>query len=180
MLNPLRVIRQFLTPYTIALAPAPFGYLSPWAPTSTHAFTITASHDTWHPSNQTRSLVLVIDHPDVIWTVVAFDAHVLSWSLDSNPLPHMARHHVKEASFYGVSQWTLPLEIAATTPDEKPELKVSFQGITERGMWPGKKNEGRGLLSMDLFERIDEWMDKREDAVYDTMLLGVVGGVVTV
>lgn len=116
----------------------------------------------------------------MIWTVIAFDAHVLSWSLDDNPIPYRARHHVKEASFYGIDKWSLDLVLNATAPGERPELEVSFQGIQERGMWPGKKAEGGQLDSMKLFAEMDEWLDDAFERSYDTLMLGIVGGVVTI
>jgi hypothetical protein len=121
-----------------------------------------------------------MDHPGLIWTVVAFDAHVLSWSLDNNPVSHYARHHVKEASFYGVDRWKFDVVVNATAPGEKPLLHIDFQGIQERGMWPGKKKERRGLLSMRLFEQLDHWLDQRTRGAYDTLMMGIVAGAVTV
>lgn len=141
------------------------------------SFELNTIHDTWHQSNNTRSLTLEINHPGLIWTVIAFDAHVLSWSLDDHPLPHRARHHVKEASFYGVDKWSLDLVINGTTAGEKPMLEVSFQGIQEKGMWPGKMAEGGELDSMKLFAKMDEWLDRTYERAYDTLMLGIVGGV---
>lgn len=134
----------------------------------------------WHPSNNSRSLTLVMDHPGLIWTVIAFDAHILAWSLDNNPVSHYTRHHVKEASFYGVNRWTIDLVVNATVPGKKPLLRIDFQGIQERGMWPGKKADGQGLLSMKLFEELDAWLDDRTGGAYDTMMMGIVADTVTV
>lgn len=154
----------------------PAGYASPW----TGSFRVSTERDVWHSSNNSRSLTLVVDHPGVIWTVIAFDAHVLSWSLDNNPVSYYARHHVKEASFYGVDRWTLDLVVNATAPDEKPLLHIDFQGIQERGMWPGKKTERHGLLSMKLFEQLDQWLNERTRGAYDTLMMGIVAGAATV
>jgi len=43
--------------------------------------------------------------------VIAFDAHVLKWTLNDNPPDEFARHHIKEASFYGQDTWTVDLTI---------------------------------------------------------------------
>lgn len=166
---------QFLTPYTVPIE-APKGYLSPWA----GSFRISTEKDVWHPSNNSRSLTLIMDHPGLIWTVIAFDAHVLSWSLDNSPPPYYTRHHVKEASFYGVDRWTADLVVNATVPDEKPVLRIDFQGVQERGMWPGKKTDGQGLLSMELFKELDHWLENRTGGAYDTLMMGIVAGTVAV
>jgi len=168
---------QFLTPYKVAI-PAPDSYISPWA----GRFKVTAVNDSLDVLQNTRSLTLQVDHPGLIWTVVAFDAHVLSWSLDDFPTPHQTRHHVKEASFYGVDTWTLDLVIqlplnstSSTGSFDDRGLVVNFIGIEERGMWPGKKAEREGP-AMDLFEKIDKWLfDEMSDSV-DAMFLGCVGG----
>lgn len=61
---------------------------------------------------RTRRVKLEVRHPGLIWTVIAFDAHVLEWNLDERPPDEYARHRVKEASFYGVDTWTLDMVIA--------------------------------------------------------------------
>ena len=50
--------------------------------------------------------------PTKVSIAVAFDAHVLKWSLDNNPPDEYARHHIKEASIYGHNVWTA--DFAAT------------------------------------------------------------------
>jgi len=135
-------------------------------------------NDVVNKVDNTRNLTLKINHPGIIWTAVAFDAHVLSWDLDNNPPPKTARHHIKEASFYGTDSWTLSMVIK-TTPGESTGLPVNFMGIQEKGMWPGKKHEGFGF-TMNLFERMDQWITERTDDSVDAMLLGCVAGVAVV
>lgn len=104
--------------------------------------------------------------------MIAFDADVLSWSLGSPPPPGMQRHHIKEASFYGVDEWSLDLVVRGTAP-----LSVSFVGIGERAMWPGKKHEPEGP-AMDLFRELDPWIDRKTGNAVDALLIGCYGGVV--
>lgn len=117
----------------------------------------------------------------MVLLVVAFDAWVVNWSLDSPPPDEYTRHHVKEASFYGTDEWELKLEIRmpnlATGGVIPPPLKVNFVGIEEKGMWPGKKNDRLGP-AMDVFERMDGWFEKNKAGAADVMLLGCVAGVV--
>jgi hypothetical protein len=117
--------------------------------------------------------------------VIAFDAHVLQWTLDDAPPDGYARHHIKEASFFGVDRWSVDLVLqgpAATEP-----LTINFIGIDESAMWPGKKKAARALSSgntshatMDMFERLDDWLMRETHGRVDAMLVGTVGGVVKV
>lgn len=173
----------------------------------------TAINDVVDKETGTRKLTLKIDHPEVIWTgtvplppspstvfwkasntitspssrstAIAFDAHVLEWTLDNNPPNEYARHHVKEASFYGVHTWTIDL-VYKLPPSalESPSshlLKIHFSGIKEKAMWPGKKSEKeKGGRAMALFEDLDEYIENRFGGTVDGMLIGCLGGVVTV
>jgi hypothetical protein len=117
--------------------------------------------------------------------VVAFDAHVLRWTLDDAPPNEYTRHHIKEASFFGVDRWSVDLVLEGTSP-----LTINFIGIDEAAMWPGKKvsasaaakaDEVQGGHSMmTLFERLDGWLTRETHSQVDAMLLGTVGGVVAV
>jgi len=166
---------QFLTPFGLDL-PHPEGYASPWL--STDKFKVSVENDLLDTDAGTRSMTLVIDHPGIIWTVIAFDAHVLAWGLDDKPPTEYTRHHVKEASFYGVDRWTLHLVTKVTpgTPEES-QLKVNFMGILEKGMWPGKIAEREGP-AMDLFENLSQWFETETGGSVDALMVGCVAGVV--
>jgi hypothetical protein len=112
-----------------------------------------------------------------IWTAIAFDAHVLKWTLDNNPPDEYARHHIKEASFYDVDTWNLDLVIKI--PDSgRRSITVNYVGIKEKAMWPGKmKEKAEGGRAMALFEDLDNWL---EAGTVDATLLGCVGGSVDV
>jgi hypothetical protein len=117
--------------------------------------------------------------------VVAFDAHVLRWTLDDAPPNEHTRHHIKEASFFGVDRWSVDLVLEGTAP-----LTINFLGIDEAAMWPGKKAAASvaakaggaqdGYPMMTLFERLDDWLMRETHGRVDVMLLATVGGVVTV
>ncbi|KAG8991503.1 hypothetical protein FRB90_001316 [Tulasnella sp. 427] len=171
------LVQNFLTPYKIPL-PKPINYASPFAET----FTITAVHDVFNYRLNTRLLTLVIDHPGIIWTAIAFDAEVLEWSLDTPPLKGFQRYHFKEASFYGTTQWKLDLVLSV--PPRHPErskLTVDFMGIIEKGSWPGKKLDKHPVSpGIQLLEKLDEHLFKSTDDSVDAMLLSCVGGQVIV
>ncbi|KAI9572020.1 hypothetical protein HD554DRAFT_2016273 [Boletus coccyginus] len=171
----------FLSPFKIDLPLDP-AYVAPWPPEE--QFRVTALNDTINEQAGTRKLTLWIDHPGIIWTVIAFDAHVLEWTLDNNPPNEFARHHIKEASFYGTDTWTVSMTIKhppvrdeeSATTDTGTALKVDFIGIQEKRMWPGKKAESDGSQAMKLFRAFDEWIEERTGGSVDPMLLGCVRG----
>lgn len=97
---------------------------------------------------------------------------------NKNPPDEYVRHHVKEASFYGVDTWFIDLvyKLPSSTPDSPSShlLRIHFSGIKEKAMWPCKKGEkDKGGRAMALFA------DKFGGTV-DVLVLGCLGGVVTV
>ena len=119
------------------------------------------------------------------FAAVAFDAHVLKWTLDDNPPDEYARHHIKEGSFYGHDTWTMDMVIKLKPAhDGAPEdgsVKVNFMGIHEKAMWPGKRAEkALGGRAMKLFEDLDGWLERETGGTVDALLLGCVGGVAVV
>ncbi|THU88630.1 hypothetical protein K435DRAFT_866100 [Dendrothele bispora CBS 962.96] len=182
--DPMFPFSLFLTPYKVPLT-MDIGYTSPWTAPGTK-FSITAEEDLVDLSTGTRSLKLRVYHPGLIWTVIAFDAHVLKWNLDDNPPNEYTRHHVKEASFYGKDTWSIDLvvKIPNSGRAEDAGILVNFIGLQEQGMWPGKralledkgldKNIGSTLL---MFRDLDRWIEERTEGGIDAMLLGCVAGV---
>ena len=172
------------------------GYVSPWV--KEQAFVVSAVNDVKDLVAGTRSLTIKVDHPGLIWTsasflfsilrnstkrlppsAIAFDAHVLKWSLDDSPPNEHARHHVKEASFYGTDTYTFDMVIKLTDGDSG--LSVNFIGVQEKGMWPGKKSvKAEGGLAMRLFEEFDSWLDVKMGGTVDALLMGCVAGSVVV
>ena len=122
-------------------------------------------------------------------SAIAFDAHVLEWTLDNNPPDEYARHHIKEGSFYGHDVWTVDLLVkfpppppppasSSTDDDVSGKIRVDFVGIHEKAMWPGKKAEkAEGGRAMQLFEEFDVWLEEKTGGTVDATLLGCVGGV---
>ena len=119
----------------------------------------------------------------IAWIAIAFDAHVLNWTLDNNPPDEYARHHIKEASFYGEDTWSVDLVLDLRGDEQlaREGLKVNFVGIKETAMWPGKKGEKeKGGEAMKLFENLDGWIEREMQGTVDMTLLGCVGGVVVI
>jgi hypothetical protein len=182
----------FLTPYKVPLA-VDRNYRSQW--TADHRFSVSAINDVRDTDAGTRSLTLEVKHPGLIWSgtftpsvakrcsefpfaVIAFDAHVLRWTLDNHPPDEHDRHFIKEASFYGIDTWSVDLVIKSppnATDDET--LLVNFIGLAEKGMWPGKKAvKAEGGPAMELFEELDQWLDDKSGGTIDALFMGCVGG----
>ncbi|KAI0766101.1 hypothetical protein BD413DRAFT_605949 [Trametes elegans] len=165
----------FLTPYKLDL-PLRAEHQDPIE----HGFTVTAENDTTDDVAGTRSFTLVVTHPGIIWTAVAFDAHVLEWTLDNNPPDEHARHHIKEGSFYGHDTWSVDL-VTKLAPNASARVAVDFVGIHEKAMWPGKRAEkALGGRAMALFEEFDGWLERETAGTVDAMFLGCVAGVAVV
>jgi len=166
---------SFLSPYKFDLPIKPEYIDAP-----EHDFSVSAINEVVDKAAGTRSFTLVVRHPGIIWTAVAFDAHVLKWTLDDNPPDEYVRHHIKEASFYGVDSWSVDLVVKLPV-DGDAGVKVDFVGIHEKAMWPGKKAEKEhGGRAMKFFEEFDDWLEKESAGTVDALLLGCVGGVATV
>jgi len=162
------------------------GYVSPWV--KEQAFVVSDVNDVKDLFAGTQSLTTKADHPGLIWTsafpffdfyahrltdttpAIALDAHVLKWSLDDSPPDEHARHHVKEASFYGTDTYTFDMVIKLT--DDDPGLSVNFIGVQEKGMWPGEESvKAEGGLTMWLFEELDSWLEVETGGTVDALLM---------
>lgn len=113
---------------------------------------------------------------------MAFDAHVLHWSLDDNPPDENARHHIKEASFYGQDTYSFNIVIKEhASPQGGEKLRIDFVGMQEKGIWPAKRALGaNGGIAMELFQELDPWLDKWTHGTVDALLMGCVIGMVNI
>ncbi|KEI41749.1 uncharacterized protein L969DRAFT_15765 [Mixia osmundae IAM 14324] len=188
-------VSQFLLSYEVPLPPAPASYHSPWAET----FKIYAKDSRLNAVKQQRSLTIVIDHPGIIWSVIAFDGDVVAWDLPSPAERGHVRHHVKEASSYGNDKWTLDLTLQLDQPafeaaqrqsqrlkgqrgdvseaDEAlASLRIDFSGLDEQGMHPATSQNSAEKPGVAFFHQLDAALPANVDA----MLLTAVGGVVRI
>ena len=57
-------------------------------------------------------------------------------------------------------------------------LLVNYIGVLEKGMWPAKKAvKAQGGNAMQLFEKLDEWLDEKTGGTVDALFMGCVAGV---
>jgi len=116
--------------------------------------------------------------------VIAFDAHVLKWSLDDNPPDEYARHHIKEGSFYGSDTYSFDMIVKispSSTSGSDQGILVNYVGLQEKAVWPAKKSvKAEGGVSMVLFEEFDTWLENKTGGTVDALLVGCVAGVTVI
>ncbi|GAA5957518.1 hypothetical protein JCM3765_001166 [Sporobolomyces pararoseus] len=129
-------------------------YVSSWS-----NFKVVVEKSSLDVVNMRRSLDLVLEHPGVIWPVIAFEADVVSWDLPKSPERGLIRHHVKSVSSYGINRFPLSLTIQLDSDsfsaalrqeqrfknqrtdqsfqDEKlGSLRIDYSGLDPLGMYP--------------------------------------------
>lgn len=199
-------VSAFLTPYKFQLPTPPSHstkYAAP-APEAAH-FTVKAKNEHLDLDAGTRSLTLEMSHPNVIWSVVAFDAEILSWNLPSSPPEGYQRHHIKSVARHGIYTWSVDLVlrlqpdaveaakkrsglfkkssngrlIKGKTEERDPSrLCIDASGLVADEMFPQHKEvvQGGDRPAMENFVRMDKFMQEKHPEV-DVMMLTVVAGV---
>jgi hypothetical protein len=98
--------------------------------------------------------------------------------LDDNPPDEYARHHIKEASYYGQDTYSVNMVIKDWPVSSSPgneKIRIDFVGMQEKGIWPAKKALGAdGGIAMELFEQLDPWLDQHTHGTVDALLMGCV------
>lgn len=149
-------------------------YVSPWVDT----FKIVVLQSKLDYIQQQRTLSIAIDHPGIIWTVIAFTADVVSWDLPQNPLRGLERHHIKEVSGFGVDRWTLNMTLALSASEfevalsneqilkgQRPkisasdqrglanqrhgQLRIDFSGLDQMGLFPAREKPKRAGVGQE-------------------------------
>jgi hypothetical protein len=100
-----------------------------------------------HPGLVSRPTSRHTDFGRLIWTNVAFDADVVSWDLSALPDRGRIRHHIKEASGYGIDEWSLSLTIQLNDAEFEGALKQSQIRKGQRG--GSASDHPQGFLRID-------------------------------
>jgi hypothetical protein len=105
-----------------------------------------------------RSFSIVCLSPSYTWTVIAFDGHVVNWSIkDEEPLPTSSHYVVRHVSGYGNDGWTMDLSIKVPEQDRKKaeagNYKIRFEFTAlEKEAFAGRGEErlidGVGIMSV--------------------------------
>ncbi|CDR98784.1 uncharacterized protein SPSC_00911 [Sporisorium scitamineum] len=146
-------VSAFLTPYKFQLPSPPTGFSTKYAAPAAEAnhFTVKATDEVIDLEAATRSLTLEMNHPGVIWSVVAFDAEILSWNLPSAPPEGYQRHHLKSVARHGIYTWSVDLVLRLPTdalPAAKLRTTASGSGIVSKLKKSAAQSSGR-LVKVD-------------------------------
>lgn len=199
-------VSNFLTPYKMRLPmPQPS---SPWTLPGGAEFLPQASNEQIDWQAGTRRLTLTLRRPNLIWSVMAFDADILEWDLPSPPPQGMQRHHLKEVARHGIDEWSVDLllrlspEATATGPSgvekrnanpirvqdgiparDPTKLWIDYSALVGEAMWPqaARLDQDKRQLypSIDVLEELDHVLNRTHPEV-DGMLLSVVAAVAEV
>ncbi|KAI9484020.1 MAG: hypothetical protein EXX96DRAFT_560529 [Benjaminiella poitrasii] len=89
-------------------------------------------NDSYDPETAIRSFSILCLSPSYTWTVLAFDGHVVGWSIaGEEPLKRPAHYVVRHVSGYGNDGWSLDLSIKVPEQDRpkaaRGEWKMPFE-----------------------------------------------------
>ena len=144
---------QFLNSFKVDL---PFVQDQSDAVTKLEVIGEVASSETLQDGSSLIHVSIQVDHPGLIWTVVSFDADIVSWSLPT-PEVGLKRHHIRQVAVHGT--WSHTLEMTVKLQAGAPrELMLDFVGVDELGVWPAKAKNPRSLEreSIRLFKRLEQ------------------------
>ncbi|KAK4057683.1 hypothetical protein OIO90_001331 [Microbotryomycetes sp. JL221] len=187
-------VSQFLTTYKVPLPHAEATYQSPFK----NSFTVKATRSVLNSIKRTRTLDIEMQHPGIIWPVVAFNGDVISWDLPKPPARGHIRHHVKSVAAYGVDLFKLSVVFELTAEEfdaairenqrdknqrgdvnardrQLGRIKVDFSGLDATGMYPASSWHAESSTKPGM--RFFEQFEKRLPDEVDSMLLSAVAGV---
>ncbi|WBW73084.1 ER metallopeptidase Erm1 [Schizosaccharomyces osmophilus] len=107
--------------------------------------------------NGVANVTVTVDYPGLIWTVLSFDADLISWSLPELP-KYVRRHHIREVSAYGINSYSFNMSYV-----DEP-IFFDFVGLDAIGHYPSKFEEGEHRPSMRMCSSLNEvylpeWID---------------------
>ena len=115
-------------------------------------------NDRYDPETGIRSFSLICLSPSYTWTVIAFDGHVVDWSIkDESPLDISSHYVVRHVSGYGNDGWTMDLSVKVPEQDRKlaeaGNWKIRFEFTAlEKEAFAGRGEErligGVGIMSV--------------------------------
>lgn len=134
-------VSSFLTPYKMRVPmPQPS---SPWTLPDGDEFVPKVSNEKIDWQAGTRTLTITIRRPNLIWSVIAFDADILEWDLTSPPPSGMQRHHIKEVARHGIDEWSVTMTIRLPSESErKGKNKSTGKKSSKAGANPIRLSQG--------------------------------------
>ncbi|CAO3631472.1 unnamed protein product [Mucor hiemalis] len=115
-------------------------------------------NDRYDADTGVRSFSIVCLAPSYTWTVIAFDGHVVDWSIaDESPLSTSSHYVVRHVSGYGSDGWTMDLSVKVPEQDRKSaeagtyKIRFEFTAL-EKEAFAGRGEErlvgGVGIMSV--------------------------------
>ncbi|KAI8997490.1 hypothetical protein BDB01DRAFT_840777 [Pilobolus umbonatus] len=104
-------------------------------------------NDSYDPETGIRSFSIICLAPTYTWTVIAFDAQVVDWSIqDEQPLAESSHYVVRHVSGYGNEGWTMDVSVRVPESERKKaetgEWKLRFEFTAlEKEAFAGKGEE---------------------------------------
>lgn len=130
-------VSDFITPYKFKLPDAQPGSkdVGRWLGDSQDTkFVVSAVSESLDLTRGIRNVTLQIDHPRIIWSVLAFDAEILAWDLPVAPPEGYRRHHIKEVSRFGQDRWSVALSLKLR-PEELEAARIRAGSKGEKSGW---------------------------------------------
>lgn len=97
-------------------------------------------NDSYNPETGIRSFSVACMSPSYTWTVIAFDGHVVDWSIeDEQPLSTSSHYVVRHVSGYGNDGWKIDLSIKVPESERKQaelgqwKMKFEFTALEKEG-----------------------------------------------
>ncbi|CED83794.1 Aminopeptidases of the M20 family [Phaffia rhodozyma] len=136
---------------------------------------ITVVEDTYEKSTDIRSIKLKMDHPGLIWPVIAFSAKIKSWPFNTPPPQEYIRHHLKSASEKSYESYSIEFKVFGNEP-----IEIDYVGIVENGMHPATApSRGSDIPGAARLEKVWNYMfDEKKGVIEPLCHTTVVGRVV--
>ncbi|KAF9435018.1 hypothetical protein BGZ76_007031 [Entomortierella beljakovae] len=108
-----------------------------------------AENVSYDPNTGLRRLTVLCTHPDYIWTVVSFDAHLASWSLGSSePFSYHTHYVIRHVGGHVSDGWRVDLEYYAKGPDDKLRFEMNAMETEGFGRDTERELTGSGEIGV--------------------------------
>jgi hypothetical protein len=139
---------------------------------------VTAESERTENADGTTHIKVRIDHPHLVWPVLAFEAEITEWAFGLPPPVGRKRHHIKSAT--SVHEHTIDLDLTVRLePGEK--LRIHFNGVDKNQMVPGTASRlGPDMPASRWLMAMDDWARETYDDSLDIVMSGIIAGVLEV
>ncbi|KAF9984633.1 hypothetical protein BGZ65_013025 [Modicella reniformis] len=136
-------IRTHTVNKTIAESTAPLTSLIRAAPK------LMAENVVYDSKTGLRRLTVLCTHPNYIWTVASFDAHLTSWSMGSSePFPYPSHYVIRHVGGHVSDGWRVDLEHHATGSEDRLRIELTAMETEGFGRDTERELEGSGEIGV--------------------------------